>query len=61
MSVLLGVWVVFRVPGIHPYCHDILHLKIYFFVLSQVSPAGIKELSLVFLDGVQASGVMRGR
>lgn len=38
-----------------------LHLKIYLFVWGQVSPAGIKELSLAFLDSVQASGVMRRR
>lgn len=38
-----------------------LHFKIYLFVWGQVSPAGIKELSLAFLDSVQASGVMRRR
>lgn len=44
----------------HPYCNDILLLKIYFFVLGQVSLAGVKELSLALLDSVQASEVMRG-
>lgn len=47
-------------PRIHSYCNDILHLKIYFFVSGQASPAGVRELSLALLDSVQASGIMGG-